>query len=100
MIFLMISAMAGVAMSALFFGGLWWTVRDIEEREHPAALMMASFVVRTAIVLAGFYAIGQFGWEGMGVAAATFVATRFAVTRVLGPTTSPSTADAGGSTWS
>lgn len=103
MIFLAVAAVAGAVLSAFFFGGLWLTVRDIEEHERPAAWMITSFVARTAVVLGAFYLLGQAGWEAMGVAAATFVATRFVITRILGPSnasSAPDAADAGGSSWS
>ena len=76
---------AGIVLSLLFFGGLWWTVRRVEDHAHPAGLLFMSFVVRTAVVLAAFYGLGQWRWEAMAVAAAGFIVTRFVLTRVLGP---------------
>lgn len=78
-------AVAGIVLSLLFFGGLWWTVRRVEEHEHPAGLVFSSFVVRTTVVLAAFYSLGQWRWEAMAVAAAAFIVTRFLLTRALGP---------------
>lgn len=50
--------LSGVALGIVFFGGLWFTVRRGSASPSPALWFLASFVLRTAIVLAGFYFIG------------------------------------------
>ncbi len=50
--------LAGAALGVVFFGGLWWTVQRGAASPTPARWFLGSFVVRTAIVLAGFYFIG------------------------------------------
>jgi F1F0 ATPase subunit 2 len=52
------SLLAGGALGAVFFGGLWWTVQRGAESPTPARWFLGSFVLRTATVLAGFYAVG------------------------------------------
>jgi len=52
------SLLAGGALGAVFFGGLWWTVRRGAASPTPARWFLGSFVLRTATVLAGFYAVG------------------------------------------
>lgn len=50
--------LAGGALGAVFFGGLWWTVQRGAVSSTPARWFLGSFVLRTATVLAGFYAVG------------------------------------------
>lgn len=72
---------AGAGLGALFFGGLWWTVRKGLSSRHPALLFSGSMLLRTAATLAGFYLIG--GGHGdrlllslLGFVMACLVATR------------------------
>lgn len=50
--------LAGLALGAFFFGGLWWTVRAGLKSKQPALLFMGSLILRSAVVLTGFYFVG------------------------------------------
>ncbi len=70
---------AGVLIGAIFYGGLWWTVRRICAK--AAGLWLAgSFLVRTAIALAGFYAVARGAWHGTAACLVGFLVARIAVT--------------------
>ncbi len=45
---------AGVLLGAIFFGGLWWTVRRGVSSGQVALWFLGSMLLRTCIVLAGF----------------------------------------------
>ena len=45
----------GMLLGTIFFGGLWMTVRQMQQSRHPAVLFLGSVVVRTTIVLAGIW---------------------------------------------
>jgi F1F0 ATPase subunit 2 len=81
----------GLALGAAFYGGLWWTVCRLSAG-HAGPWLVGSFVVRTMIVLAGFYTIARGSWYGLAACAAGFLAARIAVTRI---TRTPSTVGAG-----
>lgn len=79
--------LAGFALGAVFFGGLWWTVRRAAFSRTPARWFLGSMVLRTAFVLAGFYTVGagqpaQMGWCLLG-----FLVARGVVLRVTRPGT-------------
>jgi len=61
---LMLAWAAGGGLGAVFFGGLWWTVRKGVSSKQPALWFFASLLVRMSIALAGFYFVGR----GMGAA--------------------------------
>src|SRR5450759_4117968 len=42
---------AGIMLGAIFFGGLWWTVRKGVSAKHPAFWFFYSMLLRTCIVL-------------------------------------------------
>lgn len=77
--------LAGTGLGVLFFGGLWWTVRHAATSPMPARWFVGSFVLRTALVLAGFYAIGVGQPARMGLCLLGFLVARAVVVRVTRP---------------
>jgi F1F0 ATPase subunit 2 len=79
---LYLSGVGGLALGAFFFGGLWWTVRKGIASPRPALWFLGSLLVRTSVVMAGFYYIGQSNWQRLMASLAGFIVARFAVSRV------------------
>ena len=75
------AALAGMLLGVLFFGGLWWTVRKTLSSPQPALWFSGSFLVRTAVVLVGFYFVGQGDWRRITGCIAGFLAARLCVVR-------------------
>jgi F1F0 ATPase subunit 2 len=86
-----LSALAGAALGAVFFIGLWWTVRQLLTASQPALLMLASMLGRTGLVLGGFYLVADGSWQRLLFCLAGFVVARMVVTRLL-PMETPGTA--------
>jgi F1F0 ATPase subunit 2 len=78
---LVLALVGGVLLGAVFFGGLWWTVRKGVLSKQPALLFFGSLMLRTGIVLSGFYFIGRGHWERLLVSLLGFVVARLLVTR-------------------
>jgi F1F0 ATPase subunit 2 len=77
--------MAGCLLGALFFGGLWWTVRKGVSSIHPARWFLGSLMVRMGTVLAGLYFVSGGHLDRLllclfGIATARPVVTRLART--------------------
>ena len=72
----------GVLLGVMFFGGLWWTVRKGVLSKRPAILFSGSLLLRTMIVLAGFYYVSGGRWERLLVCLFGFVMARLIVTRL------------------
>jgi F1F0 ATPase subunit 2 len=70
---------AGGGLGAVFFGGLWWTVRKGVLSKHAALWFFGSLLVRMSIALAGFYFVGHGHWERMVVCLLGFILARLAV---------------------
>jgi len=70
---------AGLLLGALFFGGLWWTVRRGVASPRPALWFFGSMLLRMAIALSGFLIVGGERWERWLLCLAGFVLARFAV---------------------
>jgi len=82
---------AGMLLGALFFGGLWWTVRKGLSARQPALWFGTSLLLRTASVLAGFYFVGGQHWRRLllcllGFFIARLIVTRWTAKRVPGET--------------
>lgn len=72
--------LAGVGLGAVFFGGLWWTVRKGVASPRPALWFFGSSLTRTGIALAGFYLVGGGHWERLLACLLGFVMARLFVT--------------------
>jgi F1F0 ATPase subunit 2 len=79
------AGVSGVLLGIIFFGGLWWTVRKGVASSCPAVWFTGSMLLRTGVVLAGFYFISNHHWERLVLALVGFVSSRAAVTRYTRP---------------
>jgi len=79
-IYMFMAVPAGFLLGFLFFGGLWWTVQNIAGSSRPALLLVTSFLVRTAALLAGFYFLLLAGWMYLLAALAGFLLARIFLT--------------------
>ena len=80
-LFLVLALVAGLVLGAIFFGGLWWTVRKGVLSKSPAFWFIGSLLVRMSVVLAGFYWVGRGDWLRLVACLLGFVIARFAVMR-------------------
>ncbi|MGA8089256.1 MAG: ATP synthase subunit I, partial [Terracidiphilus sp.] len=70
----------GVWLGAIFFGGLWWTVRKGVSSKNPALWFFGSLLLRMSIALAGFYFFSGGDWERLLLCLLGFVVARLVVT--------------------
>ena len=82
MLSLVLSLLMGGLLGAIFFGGLWWTVRKCVSSKQPALWLLGSVLLRMSTVLAGFYFIAHGHWERLLVCLLGFVMARVIVTRL------------------
>ena len=60
---LVLAFVAGISLGVIFFGGLWWTVQNGKGSKRPALWFFSSFLLRTGLVLLGFYFVENGHWE-------------------------------------
>ena len=77
---LVLAWVAGLLLGAIFFGGLWWTIRKGLFSKRSALWFLGSLVLRTSIALAGFYFAAGGHWERLLVCVLGFVMARLIVT--------------------
>jgi F1F0 ATPase subunit 2 len=76
---------AGAGLGAVFYGGLWWTVRKGVSSQRPALWFFGSPLLRMSIALAGFYFVSGGHWERLLLCLLGFFMARLAVTRLTKP---------------
>lgn len=84
-VYLGLALLAGILFGIFYFGGLWWTVQKITVSEKAYLISVASFVVRTAVVLAGFYLLLMSGLPFLLAALSGFLIARTIITYKLKP---------------
>jgi F1F0 ATPase subunit 2 len=77
---LVLALLAGVMLGAIFFGGLWWTIRWGISSKWAAVWFLCSLLLRTTIALAGFYFVSQEDWRKGLVCLFGFLIPRFLIT--------------------
>lgn len=83
---LIIAFILGTAVSAIYFGMLWLTVRRLVHHRRPALFLMLSLLLRMALLLSCFYLILSSGqWDRLVAALLGFIALRSLLLRKFGP---------------
>ena len=82
-IVLALALVAGGALGAIFFGGLWWTVSKGIPSKEPALWLFGSLILRTSLVVAGFYIVARGHWDRALLCLMGFVIARYVVARLI-----------------
>lgn len=75
---------AGLALGAIHFTGLWVVLRRLSVYRHPLRALIVSFLVRTSLIMSGFYLVMNGGIEQLVAALAGFILTREILRHCLG----------------
>lgn len=79
---LVLAWLAGGALGAFFFGGLWWTVRKSLTSARPALWVFGSLLLRMGVTMTGFYFVTGGDWQRLLSCLVGFVMARQLVTRL------------------
>jgi F1F0 ATPase subunit 2 len=82
-IILAASMLAGILLGTFFFGGLWWTIRKGPPSEWSGLVFAGSFMVRTAVAIAGFYFVSHGDWRKLIACLVGFLIARIVVTQLI-----------------
>jgi F1F0 ATPase subunit 2 len=80
--YLVLALLAGLALGAVFFGGLWWTVRRIADPSASPFGFLGSVLLRTALLLGGVYWVGDGDWHRLCACLVGFIAARILASRL------------------
>ncbi|MHA3771454.1 N-ATPase subunit AtpR [Verrucomicrobiota bacterium sgz303538] len=79
-----------IALGLAFFGGLWWTVLRVASGRGAAWLLPLSALVRTVVLLAGFWLISQGQAARLVACVGGWLLARWFMIRRFGPRTDAS----------
>jgi F1F0 ATPase subunit 2 len=74
--------LAGLSLGGIFYGGLWLTIRRLSSITLGLRLV-GSFLLRTAIVLAGIYFVFAGSWPRLAACLIGFAMARPIVARLM-----------------
>ncbi len=60
---LLLRLLGGLAVGLFFYGGLWFTVKQLATSRYRALLLVASFGIRTLVVVSGFLLLVEKRWD-------------------------------------
>lgn len=74
--------LVGMLLGALFFGGLWWTVKMGISKSQPALWFSTSLLLRVGITLAGIYVVAGSDFKRLLACLIGFIFARIIVTKM------------------
>lgn len=72
----------GMLLGAMYFGGLWWTVRKGLASRRPARWFVVSLLLRLGLTLPGFYLVAGADWKRLLACLLGFIIARAIVIRL------------------
>ena len=85
---LIASFAAGALLGLAFFWGLWATVKQLSQKQHPVLILLGSLTLRFGLILFGFFLLAQHGgWQQVISAAIGFTLIRVLIVRRFRPDT-------------
>jgi F1F0 ATPase subunit 2 len=86
---LILAGIAGLLLGGVFFGGLWWTVRQGVASQRAGLWFLGSLLIRTGISVAGFYFVSGGQWDRLLACLLGFTIARFIATWLSGRRVEP-----------
>ncbi|MBN1312326.1 MAG: ATP synthase subunit I [Anaerolineae bacterium] len=83
------AVIAGVALGAFYFGGLWLTVQQLTKTRRPVLLALGSLVIRLGMTLLGIFLVTGGEWVKIGICLLGFFAMRTILVHRWQPQMSP-----------
>ncbi len=79
----MIELFIGIILGIIFFGGLYLTVKKINQVKNPSVLFISSFIIRIALLLGGLYYISKKGYLGVLFALVGIILVKFVMIFII-----------------
>ena len=84
-IYSLLYLLIGLGLGLLYFGGLWLTIKNVNNVRSPVILTLGSFILRTAaIFLVLIYVTRQGEWSNILILLAGFIVGRIFLSRMIG----------------
>ena len=74
----------GLGLGLFYFGGLWLTIKNMNNARSPIVLTLGSFILRTgAVFLVLIYVARQGDWGNILILLAGFIVSRIFLSRII-----------------
>ena len=84
-IYSLLYLLIGLGLGLLYFGGLWLTIKNMNQVRSPLVLTLGSFILRTATVfLVLIYIARQGDWGNVLILLVGFIIARIFLSRRIG----------------
>jgi len=84
-IYSLLYLLVGLGLGIFYFGGLWLTIKNMNQVRSPIVLTLGSFVLRTgAVFLVLIYVARQGEWGNILILLAGFIVSRIFLSRSIG----------------
>jgi len=77
-----LAPLAGMLLGAMYFGGLWWTVKQGLASPRPALWFLISLLLRLSLALLGFYFVAGDDWKRLLACLLGFIVARVLIVRL------------------
>lgn len=74
----------GIVLGALFFAGLWLSVRRLGHAKRLGLVLVVSYVVRMIVVIGGLFLLSDGDWRRLAAALTGFILMRMLMVRLVG----------------
>lgn len=74
----------GMLLGAVYFSGLWYTLRRLPDVRHPGITLLRSYLLRVVVVMTGFGLVMNGRSDHLIAALGGFILTREILVRRLG----------------
>lgn len=81
--FIMTGLAAGAVLGCLYFGGLWWSVRQIKNIEHKKLFLFSSWLFRSVALCGGLFLLAHYNPQMLLGGAAGLLAARFLIVHIV-----------------
>ncbi len=81
---LIVPFLAGLALGAIFFSSLWWSVKKVVSSTHPIFWFVSLLLLRMSVTLAGFYWATSGQWKRLVACLAGFILARTIIMHFVG----------------
>lgn len=79
------AACFGGLLAIVYFGGLWWTIRQLSTSQHPIATYFGSLFARLTVALLGFFVLAAYcPWQALAACIVGFMVARLMLVHFLG----------------
>ena len=83
-IYSLLYLLVGLGLGLFYFGGLWLTIKNMNQARSPIVLTLGSFIIRTgAVFLVLIYVARQGKWENILILLAGFIVSRIFLSRMI-----------------